>query len=102
MATRQPQYISAAQLDEILHEDVRELSAADETWWASHSVRPFAAAYGDASHFVVALAGLDIIFFADDEDEFGVARLDSSGRIIDYGLAGDLKHAVAIIRTKTA
>ena len=103
MTIPQPQYISRADLIERLQQEVSSLTDTNLSWWRDHSVSPFAARYGELSHFVVAVSGQDIIFFADDEDEFGVAKLRAPDQTItDYGLAGDLKDAVQIVQTIAA
>jgi hypothetical protein len=93
-----PQYISREELLERLLEELAAVVEPDSTWWATNSVPPFPAQYGDVCHFVVAVAGDQVIFFADDEDEFGIARLGEGNLITDYGLVGDLRDAVSIIR----
>jgi hypothetical protein len=84
---------------ERLQQEVMSRADSDLVWWKAHAVGPFPAAYGEISHFVVAVARQNILFFADDEDEFGVAKMeDDHHTITDYGLAGDLKDAIGIIR----
>ncbi len=86
-----------------MRQEVSSLIGADLEWWTSHSVSPFPVTHGAASHFVVASSGQSILFFADDEDEFGVARLAASSQsMTDYGLIGDLKDAVRVIQTIVA
>ena len=99
MTNLEPKYISRQGLDERLKNEVAALVGADLTWWSKHSLAPFSARHGDVCHFVVAASGEHVIFFADDEDEFGVARLSGSGQeMVDYGLVGDLVDAVGVIR----
>jgi hypothetical protein len=99
MTLQLPKYISRDDLMERLNQEVSSLIDSDLMWWKSHAVAPFPVHYGNTSHFVVAVAGWDILFFADDEDEFGVAKLQQSGQTMtDYGLAGDLKDAIGIIQ----
>ena len=100
MTVPQPKYISLDDLAERLHADVSILTGVDLTWWINHRVSPRAACYGESSHFMVAAMGTNVIFFADDEDEFGVGRFEESRQTItDYGLAGDLRDAVRIVQT---
>ena len=88
---------------ELVQRELASLSDSDLVWWKAHSIASFPARHGEMSHFVVAVAGQDIIFFADDEDEFGVAKLEASGdAFTDYGLVGDLKYAIRIIQQRTA
>ena len=95
-----PQYISRAELIDLLRSEEASLGAEDAAWWAQHSVPPFPAQHEELWHYIVAAAGDRVIFFADDEDEFGIAKLNrTNSRITDCGLAGDLRDAVAITRT---
>ena len=51
-----------------------------------------------ATHsFVVARAGMETIYFDDEEDEFGRARLED-GALKDRGLIGDLADCVRHLR----
>jgi len=103
MSAPLPKYVSRDSLLEIVKREFASLSDSDLVWWKAHSVAPFPARHGEMSHFVVAVAGQDIIFFADDEDEFGIAKLQaSSDTITDYGLVGDLKYAIRIIQQRSA
>jgi hypothetical protein len=103
MSAPLPEYVSRDSLLEIVQREFASLSDSDLVWWKAHSVAPFPARHGEMSHFVVAVTGQDIIFFADDEDEFGVAKLQaSSDSISDYGLVGDLKYAIRIIQQRSA
>ncbi len=98
-----PQYISREELLERLRNELDSLSDTDSAWWAVHSVPPFPARHADAWHFIVAVAGDRVIFFADDEDEFGIARHSQApDSITNYGLAGDLRDAISITRTNGA
>jgi len=99
MSASLPKHISVVELAERLNQEVSSLADSDLTWWREHGVAPFPVIHGDQSHFVVAVAGQDILFFADDEDEFGVARLvTGSDRMTGYGLFGDLQNAIRGIR----
>lgn len=102
MTPPQPEYINHEDLEARLHQEVAMLSGEDLEWWSVNRVSPFAALHGSASHFVVAVAGERILFFADDEDEFGVATLMTSHSMTNYGLVGDLRDAVRLIRTIAA
>jgi hypothetical protein len=48
----------------------------------------------DRWYYVVARDDEQVLFFADDEDDFGVGRLTTGRMIGDYGLFGDLIDAV--------
>lgn len=99
MTTLLPKYISETELMKLLQQEIPTLDASDLAWWKSHSLSPFVVMHGESAHFVVAAAGQDILFFADDEDEFGVAKLEAGSRtMIDFGLAGDLKDAIGCVR----
>ena len=99
MTDPQPQHITLENLMELLRQEVCNLTVDDQVWWEAFSVTPFTVQHGSTKHFAVAVSGANIIFFADDEDELGLAKLaGSSQSITDYGLAGDLKDAVGIIR----
>ena len=94
-----PKYVSRSELLQRLKQEILSLSDDDLAWWEGHKAKPFPVIHGDKSHFVVAVAGHDVLFFADDEDEFGVARLVAgSHTMTDYGLVGDLKDAIWEIR----
>jgi hypothetical protein len=100
MNASQPKYIDRGALAELLGQEVLRLTGADLEWWASHCVAPYSVIHDETAHFVVASDGNKILFFADDEDEFGVAQLAKSERIMTgYGLIGDLIDAVRVIRT---
>ena len=99
MSAPLPEYISRDELLARLRQEAATLGDSDLAWWRQHSVAPFPVRSGEASHFVVAVSGRDILFFADDEDEFGFARHESGSRVMTvYGLAGDLQDAIRGIR----
>jgi hypothetical protein len=103
MSAPLPKHISRAELAERLKQEVSPLADSDLAWWRDHCVAPFPVVHGDESHFVVAVAGQDILFFADDEDEFGVAKLVAgSDTMTGYGLFGDLQDAIRGIRQVAA
>lgn len=98
-----PQYISREELLDRLRRQASAIGHEDSAWWTAYLVPPFPAQHLDVWHFIVAVAGDRVIFFADDEDEFGIARLDqSNNRIADYGLVGDLRDAISITRMNAA
>jgi hypothetical protein len=99
MTTPRPKYITRKELEERLQHEIRSLTGTDLSWWTAHRITPFAARHDDLSHFIVAASGQNIILFADEEDEFGVAKLDAAKQMIThYGLIGDLRDAVRIIQ----
>src|SRR5215470_13903525 len=97
MTIPEPEHVSREDLIQRLQQEVQSLSDGDLEWWTIHRVSPFVARYDESSHFIVASSGQSVIFFADDEDEFGVAKL-TGGIITDCGLTGDLRDAVRIIQ----
>src|SRR5690349_534377 len=99
MTVPSPQHTSREKLADLMHHELASLEASQLTWWQAHNVSPFPAVYREAAHFVVAVDERAAVFFADDEDEFGIAKLDASGHfIMDYGLVGDLKEAITLIQ----
>jgi hypothetical protein len=95
----QPEYITAEELSDRLKQEVLSLEGDDLNWWTDHRITPFVARYGYLSHFIVGATGKNVIFFADDEDEFGVAKLGETCDVIrDYSLVGDLQNAVRNIQ----
>ena len=98
MANSLPQCVTHQELAARLDDEVGTLRQTELAWWSAHRVTPFPALHKSSAHFVVAVHGNRAIFFADDEDEFGVARLvEENQSISDYGLVGDLRDAVRII-----
>ena len=103
MSISLPEYISRDQLLDRLQREVATLADSDLSWWRQHSVEPFPVRNGDLSHFVVAVSGHDVLFFADDEDEFGQAKLEAgSETLTNCGLFGDLLDAIRGIRRVVA
>jgi hypothetical protein len=103
MSAPLPKYVSRDSLLKLLKREFSSLSDSDLVWWKAYSIAPLPVRHGEKSHYVVAVAGQDIIFFADDEDEFGVAKLQASeDTITDYGLVGDLMDAIGIIQQRVA
>jgi hypothetical protein len=93
-----PQHVTLEGLVEWLGPEIAALGEGELKWWSAHSVTPFPARYHGGAHFVVAIDGQRAIFFADDEDEFGIGTLVAEDRSIsDYGLVGDLKDAVRVV-----
>lgn len=91
---RRPLYIDQSSLATVLSEEAAALDAPASTWWSEFAVEPFIAVHSNSAHYVVAQQGCHIIFFADDEDEFGTGTLTESGEIDSYGLVGDLIDAI--------
>ena len=96
-----PEYIAPAELADRLQQEVATLDEADWAWWKQHSIAPFVASYRGLSHYVVAAAGRDVLYFADDEDEFGSGRLEGDV-LTDCGLFGDLQDAIRGLRRLAA
>ena len=78
----------------MLSEQVAALDAPASAWWSEFAVKPFTATHSESAHYVVAQQDRHIIFFADDEDEFGIGILTEEGEIDSYGLIGDLIDAI--------
>ena len=89
-----PRYIDQSILATVLSEEMAALDASASAWWAEFAVDPFIATHCDSAHYVVAQQGRNIIFFADDEDEFGTGILTEEREIDCYGLVGDLIDAI--------
>ncbi len=89
-----PLYIYQSTLAALLAEETAALDATASAWWAEFALKPFIAIHGESVHFVVAQQDRHIIFFADDEDEFGTGILTEAGEIGSYGLVGDLTDAI--------
>src|SRR5262245_30190603 len=92
--------ISDAEFEELLAADVAALHAVSRQKYERYRVVPWRASIrrpGSATDervFVVAQDGELAVFYCDVEDEFGPARLDSSGRIEEYSFVGDLTYAL--------
>ena len=97
MESERPKYIDRKGLLERMSEESATLPARESAWWQAHRVDPFPARFAGLWHYVVARDANRVVFFADDEDEFGLGRLTPEDIIEDYGLVGDLKGAVSII-----
>lgn len=91
-----PEYVDREELSQITTQQAAILPEQDAVWWRDHRVEPFAARFGDRWHYVVARDADSVLFFADDEDEFGLGSLTPDNSIEDYGLVGDLKDAVKV------
>ena len=78
----------------MLSEEAAALDAPASAWWSKYAVKPFIATHGESAHYVVAQQDRHIIFFADDEDDFGTGTLTEEGEIDSYGLVGDLIDAI--------
>ena len=99
MMTPPPQNISREELFQRLQREITYLTDSNLAWWTDHRVPPFAARHWDISHFVVAVAGEDVVFFADDEEEFGIAKWARSSQVMtECGLVGDLTDAVQVMQ----
>ena len=87
-------YIDQSTLATVLSEQAAALDAPASAWWSEFAVKPFTATHSESAHYVVAQQDRHIIFFADDEDEFGIGILTEEGEIDSYGLIGDLIDAI--------
>jgi hypothetical protein len=98
-----PLYIDQSALATVLSEQAAALDAPASAWWSEFAVKPFTATHSESAHYVVAQQGRHIIFFADDEDEFGTGILTEEGEMDSYGLVGDLIDAIrnCQVRNKT-
>ena len=89
-----PLTIDQSTLATVLLEEAAALDAPASAWWSEFALKPFIATHSESVHYVVAQQGRHIIFFADDEDEFGTGILTEDGDIDSYGLVGDLIDAI--------
>ncbi len=94
-------YIDQSTLATVLSKEVAALDAAASAWWSDFAVKPFIAIHGESAHYVVAQQDRHIIFFADDEDEFGTGILTEDGEMDSCGLVGDLIDAIRNCRHRT-
>jgi hypothetical protein len=90
-----PEYITPSDLSSLLAAQELELPPPLAQRWQTVRCTPFVASFGSRCHFVVARDDARVIFFADDEDEFGTATLAPDGTLTLYGLMGDLRDALA-------
>ena len=96
-----PPYIDQSTLVTVLSEEVAALDATASAWWSDFAVKPFIVIHGESAHYVVAQQDCHIIFFADDEDEFGTGILTEDGELDSYGLVGGLIDAIRNCRYRT-
>ena len=89
-----PLHIDQSTLATVLSEEAAGLDTPASAWWSEFAVEPFIATHSEFAHYVVAQQDRHIIFFADDEDEFGTGILTENGEIDSYGLVGDLIDAI--------
>jgi hypothetical protein len=89
-----PEYVDYEELLELLHRQAQLLPPVELGWWQTHRVEPFAAQWEEQWHFVVAREAKQVLFFADDEDEFGSGSLEQDYVLEDYLLIGDLTDAI--------
>lgn len=89
-----PRYINQSTLVTTLSEEATALDAPASAWWSEFSIKPFIATHRESAHYVVAQQDRHIIFFADDEHEFGTGTITEEGEIDSYSLAGDLIDAI--------
>ena len=89
-----PLYIDQSTLATVLSEQADALDEPASAWWSEFAVKPFTATQSESVYYVVAQQERHIIFFADDEDEFGTGILTEEGEIDSYGLIGDLIDAI--------
>ena len=89
-----PLYIDESTLATILSEEGTALDAPASVWWSEFAVKPFIATHCESAHYVVAQQDRHIIFFADDEDEFGTGLLTEESVIDSYAVVGDLIDAI--------
>ena len=94
MVNEAPKYITREELLEMISLQAERLPASEAVWLQEHRVDPFPARFAELSHYVVARRGNDVIFFSDDEDEFGIGTLTEEIVLENYGLFGDLIDAV--------
>ncbi len=97
-AMKTPEYVTVNELLQRVAEEERGLPPELARLWAAIRQTPTIATYRDRAHFVVGRLGERVIFFADDEDEFGIGTAKTDGVLTEYGLAGDLRDAIACIR----
>ena len=95
-----PLYIDESTLATILSEKATALDPPASVWWSEFAVKPFIATHSESPHYVVAQQDRHIIFFADDEDEFGTGLLTEEREIDSYGLVGDLIDAIRICQDR--
>lgn len=74
--TAKPEHITLAELESLLRAEVQALPADLKDWWQKHGVRPTVVVHGQMAHFMVAQCETHALFFADNEDEYGVGELD--------------------------
>jgi hypothetical protein len=92
--------ISDAEFGELLAAEVAALHPVSRQKYERYRVAPWHASIRrpgsgtDEQVFVVAQDGELAVFYCDVEDEFGLARLDGSGRIEEYSFVGDLTYAL--------
>jgi hypothetical protein len=88
-----PEYITRAELDGRIEDELPMLSHEHMAWWNRHRVEPFVVMDGEHPRFAVARDGDAVIYFDDSEDEFASCLLHD-GRIGNAGLYGELQSAV--------
>lgn len=97
-----PKYIEREELLETISQQAEVFTASEAGWFQDHRVDLFTARFSELCHYVVARSGNDVIFFADDEDEFGIGTLTAESTLENYGLVGDLIDAVRVFLRRPA
>jgi len=92
------QSISESELNSEIQRALKKMSKADLQKFTRIQVPPYKISCGrngvDEEIFVVARVGNKILVYDDVENEFGVAELDASAILKNWGLIGDLVYAL--------
>lgn len=102
MVKEAPKYIEREELLELISQQAEVFTAPEADWFQDNRVDLFTARFAELWHYVVARTGNDVIFFADDEDEFGIGTLTAKSTLENYGLVGDLIDAVRVFLRRPA
>jgi hypothetical protein len=95
--------VSRVQLEDILRDDVAQLSHDALKIYESYVVSPQehpcrrGGHYGVERVFVVMRADNRLVFFDDVEDEFAIGVPDSDGMLTEWGLCGSLMDAILLL-----